>query len=779
MAETSTGNLIFGGDTPPDDSARPEIDALGSSLIQGTSTAEDITQWVGDMLVMRRDFPEEFAAWENTNPEMGIRFNARVGNGDYDERRFQATGEFGSLQRFDTTPNIFDSAESKKRAEELAVFITQRDGDSFGGKQSIAFNFNQFNDVQKNYGEHDFWKIGTPQKADGGLLEDPWQLVPIATRVALAVGFGAAGGSLVGGLFTPAVGGGLTTAGTIGTGVGAGLGSTLATQGLNEEFDLTGLLEGGLKGGFTAAAGLVLKDIMEALGVTDTLTTEGPNIPVEGVTEGINQLDGFGNSIVTAITENPEVIQELESGGISVTTILDYINQVRDEVQRQEVRESTTDDELNVDPANPDEVTDPEEVDDLGTELVRPPEEDWTQPWVGNTPVPHPEGGRWVRDSSSVSGWKVVPVEEVVEVEDEDGGGGGGGATPTAAEVAARDAILKNESAGTATPEMKAWLKRYRAGETVFGPVAADEIQEIIPSTTTELEDVSGGQDFFKVENGVVFVKDLLTNTWVVDTNDLGSRAGIDPAVDGTYNDVGELTSGTPIDEDVETTPLIFGGAATVVPPTVTPTPVTRTPTATEEANRDFMLTREAEGTATPAMIAWLERFRAGETVFGGGTAPVVATPPSSLIFGGLPAGHPLTPGVGESPTVSEIPSTTDTESTTGNLIFGGDTGPAPGDVTDTGDATDGTAGTDGTGDGTDGTGIDGTGDGTDGEGDGTNGTGDGTDGTGTGDGGIGSGLFAGLPERTPIELFDYTQLSPTARALLIPSLDQLTGRRR
>ena len=71
------------------------------------------------------------------------------------------------------------------------------------------------------------------------------------------------------------------------------------------------------------------------------------------------------------------------------------------------------------------------------------------------------------------------------------------------------------------------------------------------------------------------------------------------------------------------------------------------------------------------------------------------------------------------------------------------------------------------------------------GGGDGTGGTGDGGDGSGEGDGGDGQGrslgsesylVGSGAVASQPNNLFDYTKLSPSATAVLIPMINQLEG---
>ena len=119
------------------------------SLAKGASM-DDINAWWTDVNKLRRKDPEGFAKWEQDNLEMAVRYHARGANKNVDSG--------------------FD--DHAQRAKVLGVGIGMRDGMGTDMKENgrmIATDYDSFKDVNNEWGQGDFWKIGTPQTLDKGL----------------------------------------------------------------------------------------------------------------------------------------------------------------------------------------------------------------------------------------------------------------------------------------------------------------------------------------------------------------------------------------------------------------------------------------------------------------------------------------------------------------------------------------------------------------------------------------------------------------------------------
>jgi hypothetical protein len=144
-----------------------------AALAPGVSTEADITKWWSDQNALRVNDPAAFKAWEESNPEMAIRWNAWAGN------------EGQEYKEGDT----FSRKAAQDRAAELAYGVSQDLGYGEDGKmdgRSVAYNFSQFEDVQRNWGKGDFWKLGTPQTASNNGLFSTIINNPIADIAAVA-----------------------------------------------------------------------------------------------------------------------------------------------------------------------------------------------------------------------------------------------------------------------------------------------------------------------------------------------------------------------------------------------------------------------------------------------------------------------------------------------------------------------------------------------------------------------------------------------------------------
>ena len=174
--------------------------------------------------------PEAFEEWELANPEMALRYHARAAAGN---------GNVGGIEGYDHAG----------RAQALSYGISQQLGFGEDGKQdgtAIAYDFDQFNDVNTESGDGDFWKLGTAQTFTNDFsdfIED--NPLEFAGTIALA-----AFAPQIVGFIAPGL-----------TGVAAGVASGALTSlgnGLimgNTDDLLMSTLKGGLTGGLGAWAG--------------------------------------------------------------------------------------------------------------------------------------------------------------------------------------------------------------------------------------------------------------------------------------------------------------------------------------------------------------------------------------------------------------------------------------------------------------------------------------------------------------------------------------------
>ena len=196
--------------------------------------------------------PEEFSKWESKNPEMALRYHARAKAGN---------GQVGGIEGYD----------HGARAQELAYQLSQEAGWGKDGKQdgkAYAYDFDQFNDVNSENGDGDFWKLGTPQTFTNDIsdfIEDnPWETAAVAAALVgapyLAPYIGAAGAGAVGG----AVSGGAMASATD-----------------------QNVLTGALKGGLTGAAGGYYSTLGDAAQTAEQVST-------------LNQLANSGKDLLGA-----------------------------------------------------------------------------------------------------------------------------------------------------------------------------------------------------------------------------------------------------------------------------------------------------------------------------------------------------------------------------------------------------------------------------------------------------------------------------------------------
>ena len=123
-----------------------------------------------------------------------------------------------------------------------------------------------------------------------------------------------------------------------------------------------------------------------------------------------------------------------------------------------------------------------------------PPYEDQTAPWIGGTPVSNPEGGHWVKDSTSASGWKVVPNDPDELTEEESGGGGGtpaGGGAPMGGPSAPPSGSQRDPNTSAKGTEVQIWQHQNPDGTWVAGDETGDVWEIEAPEETGTSDDSS------------------------------------------------------------------------------------------------------------------------------------------------------------------------------------------------------------------------------------------------------------------------------------------------
>ena len=107
--------------------------------------------WKSGHQLFRQD-QQAFNQWSQDNPEMAIRWHARAANDDVN--------------------TDWDSKQHHQMAQAISLGHGQQLGmgnDMKKDGKMLAFDYDTFKDVNNEWGEGDFWKIGTSQTLDKGL----------------------------------------------------------------------------------------------------------------------------------------------------------------------------------------------------------------------------------------------------------------------------------------------------------------------------------------------------------------------------------------------------------------------------------------------------------------------------------------------------------------------------------------------------------------------------------------------------------------------------------
>ena len=229
--------------------------------------------------------PEAFEQWELANPEMAIRYHARAK---------APNGNVGGIEGYD----------HGKRAQQLAFWHSKENlGYGEDGKKdgrAIAFDFDQFNDVNSESGDGDFWKLGTAQTFTNDFsdfVEDnPWEVAAMVAATIASAGAGMAAA-------TAASAGGAASAATTAAGVLAGTVPTITVPGA--------MLGGAVTAGLGTLSNQLIMD-----GSVD-LKDLGVNAAIGAITGGTTQyLGGISNPILRggAIGLTNEGVNQLAEG---------------------------------------------------------------------------------------------------------------------------------------------------------------------------------------------------------------------------------------------------------------------------------------------------------------------------------------------------------------------------------------------------------------------------------------------------------------------------------
>ena len=130
-----------------------------ASFQDGGGSNEDIKTFFNGINILHNNNPEDFAKWEQQNPEMAVRWHAQAAH---------RGGTSGSQD------------EHNSRAQQIAYDLSQQAGYGEDGRQDgkeFAFDYDTFRDINNKDGMGDFWKIGqantTSESAFGDFLNNP------------------------------------------------------------------------------------------------------------------------------------------------------------------------------------------------------------------------------------------------------------------------------------------------------------------------------------------------------------------------------------------------------------------------------------------------------------------------------------------------------------------------------------------------------------------------------------------------------------------------------
>ncbi len=219
--------------------------------IQVGEDADAIDAWWDATFKLYKNDRESFNAYVADNPEMGVRWHARAADDEVN------TGTENGIHH--------------QAAQTLSYQIANDLGYGADMKQDgkmVAWNYDDWNDINNEWGAGDFWKIGTPSSLPGGLndfLEDnPFQVA-----------------AMIGSVFIPTLAPLVAQALTVSNTVAAGL----------------------LSAGMTAAGGGDLTDIVTA-----------------GMTAyGLGELSAFADAKLATLADHPQTATALdiiaENGG--------------------------------------------------------------------------------------------------------------------------------------------------------------------------------------------------------------------------------------------------------------------------------------------------------------------------------------------------------------------------------------------------------------------------------------------------------------------------------
>jgi len=129
------------------------VEDLSNPSISKGSSMDDINAYLSEIHALERNSPEAYAKWAAANPEMSIRYDARMAN------------------KNSTQGTDLSNKDYKKRAQQTAFQLAIDAGYGEDAKKDgkmFAHDYKTFKDVNNEWGKGDFWKLGTAQTMTNG-----------------------------------------------------------------------------------------------------------------------------------------------------------------------------------------------------------------------------------------------------------------------------------------------------------------------------------------------------------------------------------------------------------------------------------------------------------------------------------------------------------------------------------------------------------------------------------------------------------------------------------
>ena len=233
------------------------LDAARDRLLETKSspTKDAVSQWYTDTHAVANMDAEIFTQWANQNPEFGVKYHG-----------------LSALPGYNTGEEKDYHAQEAQRLSYVEATNLEYGADMKEDGKMVAWNYDDWNDLNHEGGAGDFWKLGTPSALPGGLndfLEDnPFQVA-----------------AMIGSLFIPMLAPLVATALTVSPAVAAGI----------------------LSAGMSAVGGGDIKDIVTA-GLTSW---------------GLGELSAWSDAALADLPQHPQTAEAMEIIGAHSATIVE------------------------------------------------------------------------------------------------------------------------------------------------------------------------------------------------------------------------------------------------------------------------------------------------------------------------------------------------------------------------------------------------------------------------------------------------------------------------